>query len=361
MLCPISPPSASISRTRCPSANTPIAGLHDMKPMASALIVRRRVEHPIRAAARAASHPACPPPTTMTSYSFGYSYGDPLIAPCSMFHVEHSAYRLYFQLLAYAKRTEDRVEDLFRGHLPQQLREGSRRLPDVRRRELERKPLLHRRLRSGQGRQRPLDRQSLPRPGQRGLGPDRTFRRGHLPGDRRHEIPDPLPCFRGEAQGSPLPRPAESAPLLHHRPVRLVQQDQMRLLRDLFVGRTVPDRSLPAPVQDEEDEIRRRDDLPAAPHPFPLHRVRGLPKPRRVDQGHRDPADGDVGVKIIPRGPRSLHHDRALLPRQAVEQPRFPYVRDTGDHDRRAVPPPSPRLVRPQELFQSFVYFHYPF
>src|SRR5512140_1765239 len=236
MLCPISPPSASISRTRCPFANPPIAGLHDMRPMASALIVRRRVEHPIRAAASAASQPACPPPTTMTSYSFGYSYGEPLIAPRSMFHVEHSVYRLYYQLLAYAKRTKDRVEDLFRGDLPQQFREGPRRLPDIRRRELERKSLLHRRLRAGQGRQRPLDRQSLPRPGQRGL----------LPGDRRHEIPDPLPRFRGEAQGSPLPRPAESAPLLHHRQVRFVQQDKVRLLRDLFVGRTVPDRSIPA-------------------------------------------------------------------------------------------------------------------
>lgn len=34
----------------------------------SILIVRRRVFAPKRAEARAASQPACPPPTTMTSY-----------------------------------------------------------------------------------------------------------------------------------------------------------------------------------------------------------------------------------------------------------------------------------------------------
>src|SRR5512135_2556633 len=277
MFRPISPPRASISRTRCPFANPPIAGLHDMRPMASALIVNRRVEHRIRAAASAASHPACPPPTTMTSYAFGYSYGDPLIAPRSMFHVKHSMYFLYYQLLTYAECPKDRIENLFRGDLPQQFREGPGRLPDVRRRKLERETLLHRRLRARQGRQRPLDRQALPCTGQRRLRPDRTLRGRHLPGDRRHEIPYPLPRFRGEAQGSPLPRPGESAPLLRRRQIRLVHQDQMRPPRDFFVRRTVPRRCRPAPVQNEEDEIRRRDDLQAAPHPLPLHRVRGLP------------------------------------------------------------------------------------
>src|SRR5512141_740063 len=125
-----------------------------MRPMASALIVNRRVEHPILAAASAASQPACPPPTTMTSYAFGYSYGDPLIAPRSMFHVEHSVYPLDYQLFTYAERAKDRIEDLFRGDLPQQLREGPGRLPDIRRRELERESHLHRRLRAGQGGQR---------------------------------------------------------------------------------------------------------------------------------------------------------------------------------------------------------------
>src|SRR3970040_3059462 len=98
MFLPISPPKASISRTRCPLASPPMAGWHDMRPIVSALIVRRRVEHPIRAAARAASHPACPPPTTTTSYSFGYTYTLNRFSP-SLFHVEQADETLYLSTI----------------------------------------------------------------------------------------------------------------------------------------------------------------------------------------------------------------------------------------------------------------------
>src|SRR3972149_3091324 len=64
---PISPPRASISRTRCPLAMPPIAGLQDISPILSISRVMTRVLHPSLADARAASHPACPAPTTMTS------------------------------------------------------------------------------------------------------------------------------------------------------------------------------------------------------------------------------------------------------------------------------------------------------
>src|SRR6516164_9193783 len=46
----------------------PIAGLQDICPTWSRLSVSIRVLAPIRAAAREASIPACPAPTTMTSY-----------------------------------------------------------------------------------------------------------------------------------------------------------------------------------------------------------------------------------------------------------------------------------------------------
>src|SRR3990172_6870429 len=90
--------------------------------------------------------------------------------------------------------------------------------------------------------------------------------------------------------------------------------------------------------------------LPASPPPPPPPRVRGPRKPRRVDQGHRHPAHDDVRVQIIPRGPRDLRHDGAILPRHPVEQRRFPDVRNPCDRHRRAVPEPAPRLVRPQEF-----------
>ena len=64
---PMTPPSASISRTRWPFAIPPMAGLHDICAMRSAFIVYNAVFKPICAAACAASHPACPAPTTTTS------------------------------------------------------------------------------------------------------------------------------------------------------------------------------------------------------------------------------------------------------------------------------------------------------
>ena len=70
---PISPPIASISLAICPFAKPPIAGLQDICPIVSAFMVNIKVWHPIRAAASAASTPAWPPPTTITSYFFGYT------------------------------------------------------------------------------------------------------------------------------------------------------------------------------------------------------------------------------------------------------------------------------------------------
>src|SRR5438105_10435651 len=68
---PIAPPSASISRTICPFANPPIAGLQDIWPIVSKFCVSIKVRQPSRADARAASIPAWPLPTTITSYSLG--------------------------------------------------------------------------------------------------------------------------------------------------------------------------------------------------------------------------------------------------------------------------------------------------
>src|SRR3954462_5308636 len=63
------PPSASTSRTTVPFATPPIAGLHDICPMVSSALVTIATRAPARAAATAASVPAWPAPTTMTSTS----------------------------------------------------------------------------------------------------------------------------------------------------------------------------------------------------------------------------------------------------------------------------------------------------
>src|SRR3954447_22853062 len=70
MALPITPPSASISRTRCPFAVPPTAGLHGMCATVSGPSVQIATLQPRRAAAWAASTPAWPAPMTITS-NFG--------------------------------------------------------------------------------------------------------------------------------------------------------------------------------------------------------------------------------------------------------------------------------------------------
>src|SRR5215213_3726962 len=67
---PITPPRASISRTICPLATPPMAGLQLIWATVSALIESSAVRAPIRAADMAASTPAWPAPTTTTSHSY---------------------------------------------------------------------------------------------------------------------------------------------------------------------------------------------------------------------------------------------------------------------------------------------------
>ena len=65
---PMKPPKASISLTICPLAMPPTAGLQLIWAILFMSIVTRQVLEPKFAAAAAASHPACPPPMTITSY-----------------------------------------------------------------------------------------------------------------------------------------------------------------------------------------------------------------------------------------------------------------------------------------------------
>ncbi|PRD37165.1 UNVERIFIED_CONTAM: hypothetical protein NCL1_06697 [Trichonephila clavipes] len=70
---PITPSIASISRTIWPLPKPPIAGLQDIVPMSAIRNVTKAVRAPMRAAAAAASHPACPAPITMTSKCFTWN------------------------------------------------------------------------------------------------------------------------------------------------------------------------------------------------------------------------------------------------------------------------------------------------
>ena len=67
MIRPMTPSKASISRTRWPLPMPPIEGLQDISPTVSTFWVTSTVLAPVRALAAAASHPAWPPPTIITS------------------------------------------------------------------------------------------------------------------------------------------------------------------------------------------------------------------------------------------------------------------------------------------------------
>src|SRR5579883_1670158 len=62
----------------------PMAGLQDICAIRSRLSVNRAVRRPMRAAAMAASQPACPAPTTTTSYCSvnGICFPGPTPRPC---------------------------------------------------------------------------------------------------------------------------------------------------------------------------------------------------------------------------------------------------------------------------------------
>ena len=64
---PISPPSESISHTSCPFAEPPMHGLQGIFAIVSRESTKTAVFFPRRADARAASQPAWPAPTTITS------------------------------------------------------------------------------------------------------------------------------------------------------------------------------------------------------------------------------------------------------------------------------------------------------
>src|SRR5512143_4042764 len=105
---PISPPRASISRTRWPLARPPMAGLQLIWAIVSRWIVTRQVRRPMALAAAAASQPAWPPPTTTTSTSLADLAG---------------------LLFSDAEAVEDLREDLFGPNLSRELPDQAERRP----------------------------------------------------------------------------------------------------------------------------------------------------------------------------------------------------------------------------------------
>src|ERR1043165_6777455 len=98
------PSSASISRTKWPLARPPMAGLQDISPILAGSCVISRVRAPMRAEAAAASVPAWPPPTTMTSN------------PAWLIVSRETYTIVLYQLLTDAELTKDDVQDILDIH-----------------------------------------------------------------------------------------------------------------------------------------------------------------------------------------------------------------------------------------------------
>src|SRR5262245_14168908 len=89
----------------------PMAGLHDIWPIKSRLSVTSAVLAPRRAAAEAASHPAWPPPITITSKTSSNTM----------------ALRKNYHLLTDTKSREDASQDFVRGGLSGDLTKKAQR------------------------------------------------------------------------------------------------------------------------------------------------------------------------------------------------------------------------------------------
>src|ERR1019366_7360733 len=306
---PIAPPSASISRTTCPFARPPTAGLQLMRPIVARSRVRRSVFFPRRAEASAASQPAWPPPTTTTSHR----------APPPA------------TLLAHAERREDPVQELLGGRLARDRPQRRERLAHVHRDELRRAASAACKLpRLAQGRRRgrqglavPLEDEEL------AVG----FHEAEAGGAKRAQRFEPQArTRRNENLEAAFPALFRVAT----REIRFCAHNQNRgrsSLSQKFLVLLVPSQDKIARIQ---DEVRR------FPRPLRdgdadfLDLVLRRTQPRRVEKRNRLAADlARLGDRVARRAGHARDNG-AIAPDEGVEERRLPCVRPPEDRDHLA-------------------------
>src|ERR1039457_55088 len=306
---PIAPPSASISRTTCPFARPPTAGLQLMRPIVARSRVRRSVFFPRRAEASAASQPAWPPPTTTTSHRASI--------PAT--------------LLAHAERREDPVQELLGGRLARDRPQRRERLAHVHRDELRRAAGAACKLpRLAQGR----------RPGRQGLAVpfedeqlavrlDET----EAPGAKRAQRFEPQArARRNENLDAAFPALFR----VSAREIRFRAHDQDRVrpsLSQKFLILLVPSQNKIDRVQDEVRRFPRPlRDSDADSLDLVLRRM----EPRRVEERHRLAANLAPLRALVARRTGHGRDNGAIAPDEGIEERRLPRVRPPEDRDHLA-------------------------
>src|SRR5215475_13621506 len=357
---PIKPSSASISRTRWPLPRPPIAGLHDIAPMVAKRWVTSATLAPMRAAAAAASQPAWPPPTTMTSYRAFIVPNSPsaeLLPDCGWsVHFQttlrlrwrvsretpqrsmHASHARYLRpLFADTKVPEDHVENILHIHPPQKLAQCPARQAKLLRHDFL-SALLRGTLRAMQREHGFFEMCALALARHHG-----GLRREEAPGktrERVNQFVDTSASRTGDKVNNFLPIESgfnSSLHLLLHHQIHFVNhQPNMRFGWSLDEGALQCPRLDRSGIDDPQHEVGAGGLLARSPHAFAFDRIVRFSNAGGIEHRHGIAAEIEMQFEDIARGAGKWRHDRSLAARQPVEQRRLARIRRTRDGNAQA-------------------------
>src|SRR5688572_27146178 len=279
---PINPPSASISRTRCPLAVPPTAGLQGMCATVSRDRVHSPTRHPIRAAAYAASTPAWPAPTTITSNCI------PPIVCYSLSDAE--PLENLPQHIVRSPRADDLVEV------------GPCRL------QIDEQKLLGGRL--DRGKTGALDKcagiskeRDVAEVGNCG-GVAQRFVAGQYCVDPQAQIRDAVAARCGNGQ--------RAWGIERDAPIGLVQDDDPRNITGSLQEFVVVLRQRTAPIQHHDDEVRHLTSPRSASDAFAFDDIERISNAGRIHESERQSFDFKRLRYQVPRSARHIRDDRSI-------------------------------------------------
>src|SRR5262245_61077423 len=361
---PIRPSSASISRTRWPLPRPPIAGLHDIAPMVAKRWVTSATLAPMRAAAAAASQPAWPPPTTMTSYRAFIVPNSPsaeLLPDCGWSvhfqtvlrlrwgvsrETSHASHARYLRpLFADTKIPKDHVENILHIHPPEELAQCPARQAKLLRHDFL-SALLRGALSALQREHGFFEMCALPLARHQG-----GFRCEEAPGKARERVKQFIDTNTGRAghkvnsflliesgfNSSLHLLLRHQVHFVNHQPSMFVNhQPSMGFGWSLDEGALQCPRLDRSGIDDPQHEVCAGGLLARSPHAFAFDWIVRFANAGGIEHRHRIAAEIEMQSEDIARGARKRRHDRSLAACQPVEQRRLARIRRTRDGNAQA-------------------------